>query len=154
MSSPLQTGGPGEGPRSAIRLRGSLGGQAKVRRQPPQHIPARVSASLSLSPFPPRSKHALLPALPLSQLFWVVMLSSGGKWWCSSGGIHELLRGVLLTPAPHPRCLPALPSDLPAALDRARALAGDPPQTSLVLLSPFIPLHPPVHLSWGLRIIR
>lgn len=75
MSSPLQTGSPAEGPCSAIQLGGSLGGQAKVRRQPLQHIPARVSASRSLSCLLPRSKQALLPTLPFR--------SSGGDsvWW-------------------------------------------------------------------------
>lgn len=74
------------------------------------------------------------------------LLGGNGVWWrkwsCSSGGVNELLRGVLLISAPHPRCLPTLPSDLPAAPDHVQALAGDPPQTSLVLFSPFIPLHP------------
>lgn len=58
MSSPLQIGGPAERPCSAVQLGGSLGVQAKVRWQPVQHIPARVSASLSC--FPPRSKQDLL----------------------------------------------------------------------------------------------
>lgn len=43
MSSPLQIGS--QRPHSAAQRRGSLGGQAKVRRQPLQHSPAHVSAS-------------------------------------------------------------------------------------------------------------
>lgn len=77
MSSPLQIGGPAERPSSAVQLRGSLGVQTKVRRQHVQHIPARVSASLSC--FSLQSKHALLPTLPLSQIFWVAMVSGGGE---------------------------------------------------------------------------
>lgn len=51
-------------------------------------------------------------------------------------------REVLLIPAQHPCCIPTLPSNLPAALDHAQALAGDLPQTSLVLFSSFILVHP------------
>lgn len=134
MSSPLQIGGPAERPCSAVQLGGSLGGQAKVRRQPVQHIPVRVSASLSLSRFSPRSKQALLPTLPRA--------SSSGWRRCLVGGRGSVqLEEVLLIPALHPCCLPTLTSDLPAAPDHAQALVGDPPQTCLVLFSPFIPLH-------------
>lgn len=57
-----------------------------------------------------------------------------------NGGAH--LEEVSLTPAPHPRCTPVLPSNLPAAPDHAHALAGDTRQISLVLFSLFISLHP------------
>lgn len=135
MSSPLQTGGPADRPCSAVRPGGSPGAQAKVRQQPVQHLPGRVSVSLSLSCFPLHSKRALLPTVSLRCVFWVVMVPGGGK--C---GVH--LEEVSLTPAPHPRCTPVLPSNLSAAPGHARALASDPPQISLILFSLFISLHP------------
>lgn len=136
VSSPLQIGGPADRPCSAIQLGGGLGGQAKVRQQPVQHIPVRVSVSLSLSCFSLQPKQALLPTLSLSHVFWVVLVPAGGK--C---GVH--LEEVSLTPAPHPRRTPVLPSNLPAAPGHACALASDPPQISLVLFSLFVSLHPP-----------
>lgn len=75
MSSPLQISGPAERPCSAIQLRGSLGGQAKVRWQPVQHIPAHVSASLSC--FPPAVKISLTTRFPPEP----ALLGSNGVWW-------------------------------------------------------------------------
>lgn len=136
MSSALQIGSPADRPCSAVRLGGSLGAQAKARQQPVQHIPARVSASLSLSCFPLPPKQALLPTLSLRHVFWVVMVPGGGK-----GGVH--LEEVSLTPAPHPCCTPVLHPNLLTAPGHACALASDPSQISLVLCSLFISLHPP-----------
>lgn len=66
MSSPLQIGSPAKRPCSASQHRSSLGGQAKVRRQPVQHSPARVSASPPApAPDPPCS---LLPLHPSPSL--------------------------------------------------------------------------------------
>lgn len=143
MSSALQIGSPADRPCSAVRLGGSLGAQAKARQQPVQHIPARVSASLSLSCFPLPPKQALLPTLSLRHVFWVVMVPGGGK-----GGVHleEVSWHLYLIPAALLFFIPtsSLPQAMPVLLQvtHLKYPLFSAPSSSLSI--------PPVLMSWGL----